>query len=81
MEGERNKTVTARDKWNVCYDILLKTKFPEDSVLVGYAGDAATLVAARDVEVAQQIDAHHQCFDVGPWSFASAEECRERCLY
>lgn len=48
MEGERNKTVTARashvfDKRNVCYDSLLKKKFPGDSVLVGNAGDAATL--------------------------------------
>lgn len=37
----------------MAYDNLLRTEIPEETLLVGYADDIATLIAARDVEPAQ----------------------------
>ena len=61
-DGIRSKVVTAGaaqgsilgpDLWNVAYDGLLHLEMPRDVFLVGYAGDVAAVITARDPELAQ----------------------------
>lgn len=47
--GAAQRSILGPDLWNTAYDSLLRTKMPEDTLLVGYADD----IAVRNVELAQ----------------------------
>lgn len=62
LDGPRSMAVTAGaaqgsvlgpDLWNASYDGLLRLGMPDETILIGYADDAALVVAARSVELAQ----------------------------
>lgn len=51
--GAAQGSILGPDLWNIAYDSLLRLEMPDECVLVGYADDVATLIAARTVEQAQ----------------------------
>lgn len=51
--GEAQSSILGPDLWNVAYDDIFQMAMPENSFLVGYAVDIATVIVARDTAEAQ----------------------------
>ena len=51
--GAAQGSILGPDLWNLSYDSLLRLEMPDETQLVGYADDVASLIAARDVDQAK----------------------------
>lgn len=51
--GVAQGSILGPDLWNIFYDSLLQVDMPEDTFLAGYADDAAVIISARNMDIAQ----------------------------
>ena len=52
--GAAQRSILAPDLWNATYDDILRIEMPEDTFLVGYTYDFATVIRGRSIDEVQR---------------------------